>query len=296
MATRPQFLTAIILPILLGTVMAWHYQHIFDPFYFLLTLLAGIFSHAGINISNDYFDHLNRTDEYNTHPLTPFAGGSRVIQKGLFSPEEVYHFSVVLLGLAVILGLLLVWLRGTELLWIGLIGIISGYLYSAPPFAFHSRGLGELLVGLNFGVLSVLGAYFVQTQQLDFTIVLAALPISFLITAVLYINQFPDYVPDKRAGKKNLVVRLGLQKARLGYGLLILLSFISISASILYYQLPWWSWLCLLFIPLGITAIKTLYQHCDKPTALLPAIRNTLALHMLISLCLIFAFWFDPTI
>jgi len=292
MATRPQFFTVIILPIILGTVIANHSQGVFLPLYFSLSLLAGVLTHAGTNVLNDYFDHLNKTDDFNHSPLTPFAGGSRMIQNGIFSSREIYRYGIILLTIAIGIGLFLVWARGLPLLWIGLIGIFSGYFYSAPPFAFHSRGLGEILIGLNFGVLAVLGAYYVQTQTLSMVAVVAALPIATLVAAILYINEFPDYIADKQAGKNTLVVRFGKKNACLTYVLLIGLSFIAIVLGVMSNKLPLFSLIGLLAIPLGFLAIKTLYTHYDKPTALIPAIKNTIMLHTVVSILLILAFVF----
>jgi len=120
-ATRPQFFTIIILPILLGTAIANHLHGVFLPFYFCAALVAGLFTHAGINVINDYFDHLNKADDLNKTPLTPFAGGSRLIQKGILSAKETYHYGLLLLSIAVSIGLFLVWARGLPLLWIGFI-------------------------------------------------------------------------------------------------------------------------------------------------------------------------------
>ncbi len=289
-ATRPQFFTVIILPILLGTVIAWHSQGIFLPFYFSLSLLAGILTHAGINVLNDYFDHLNKTDELNRTPLTPFAGGSRMIQNKILSVEETYRYGLLLLITAVIIGLFLVWMRGSQLLWIGLIGVLSGYFYSAPPLSFQSRGLGELLVGLNFGILAVLGAYYVQAQTLSIAVIIAALPLTLLVAAILYINQFPDYAADKQAGKNTLIVRLGKVRARPIYSVLIGLSFITIILGVIHNSLPLFSLSSLLLFPLGLFAIKTLYAYYDNQTALIPAIKNTIMLHTLVSIVLILAF------
>jgi 1,4-dihydroxy-2-naphthoate octaprenyltransferase len=290
MATRPQFFTVIILPILLGTAIAWHLQSVFLPLYFGLSLVAGIFTHAGINVLNDYFDHLNGADDFNQTPLSPFAGGSRMIQKGILTVAETYRYGLLLLSIAVGIGLFLVWARGLPLLWIGLIGVLSGYFYSAPPFSFHSRGLGEMLVGLNFGVLAVLGAFYVQTQTLSLTAVIAALPLACLVAAILYINEFPDYATDFKVGKNTLVVRLGQVSARHVYVLLIGLSFISVVLGVMYKSLPLLSLVSLLALPLGFFAVKTLYAFYEKPTALIPAIKNTIMLHTLVSVLLILAF------
>jgi 1,4-dihydroxy-2-naphthoate octaprenyltransferase len=289
-ATRPQFFTVIILPILLGTAIAWHLENVFFPLYFGLSLLAGVFIHASINLLNDYFDYLNKSDEFNKEPLSPFAGGSRMIQNGIFSHTTIYYYGLVLLMLAIGIGIFLVWMRGLPLLWIGLIGVLSGYLYSAPPFFLQSRGLGELLVGLNFGILAVLGAYYVQTQDINLIVIIAALPLTFLVTAIIYINEFPDYHSDKEAGKNTLIVRLGQKRARSIYALLIILSFITIALGVIAESLPLYSLLALLTLPLGYFAIKTLYAFYDKKTALIPAIKNTIMLHTLVSILIILTF------
>jgi 1,4-dihydroxy-2-naphthoate octaprenyltransferase len=289
-ATRPQFFTVIILPILLGTAIAWHLDNVFLPLYFGLALLAGVLVHASINLLNDYFDYLNKSDELNKTPLSPFAGGSRMIQKGIFSHTTIHSYGLFLLLIAISIGLFLVWARGLPLLWIGLIGVLSGYFYSAPPFFLQSRGLGELLVGLNFGVLAVLGAYYVQTQQISIIAVIAALPLTFLVAAIIYINEFPDYHSDKEAGKNTLIVRLGQKRARPIYALLIVLSFIAIALGVISECLPVYSLVALLTLPLGYFAIKTLYAFYDKKTALIPAIKNTIMLHTLVSILVILTF------
>ncbi|MCK5665838.1 MAG: prenyltransferase, partial [Thiotrichaceae bacterium] len=190
MATRPHFFTIIILPILLGTAIAWHLEGVFLPLYFGLSLLAGILTHASINVLNDYFDHISGADELNETPLSPFAGGSRTIQNKILTPLETYRYGILLLIIAVSIGLFLVWARGLPLLWIGLIGILSGYFYSAPPLSLQSRGWGEIVVGVDFGILAVLGSYYVQTQNLSLTVIIAALPLAILVAAILYINGF----------------------------------------------------------------------------------------------------------
>jgi len=213
-----------------------------------------------------------------------------MIQKGILTAAETYRYGLLLLSIAVGIGLFLVWARGLPLLWIGLIGVLCGYFYSAPPFSFHSRGLGEMLVGLNFGVLAVLGAFYVQTQTLSLTAVIAALPLACLVAAILYINEFPDYAADFKVGKNTLVVRLGQVSARHIYVLLIGLSFISVVLGVMYKSLPLLSLVSLLALPLGFFAVKTLYAFYEKPTALIPAIKNTIMLHTLVSVLLILAF------
>jgi 1,4-dihydroxy-2-naphthoate octaprenyltransferase len=216
LATRPQFFAAIILPVTLGASAAWHYTSHFVPGLFVLSLVAGVLYHAGINVLNDYFDHLNGSDALNRTPVTPFTGGSRMIQRGLMGPGETLLFGSVLLVAGSLVGLCLAYAVGWPLVLVGLVGLFSGIFYSAPPLFLAGRGLGELLVGLNFGVLSVAGSYYVQTGGFQWEVVLISLPLTFLIAAILYINEFPDYEADRLSGKHNMVVRLGPERARWG--------------------------------------------------------------------------------
>ncbi len=290
MATRPQFFTVIVLPILLGTVIAWSRQSVFLPEYFVLALLGGILAHAGINVLNDYFDHLNRSDELNREPLTPFAGGSRMIQRRLIAPREMFYYGLMLLGGVIFIGLFLVWSRGLPVFFLGLLGVLSGYFYSSPPLALNSRGWGEFLVGLNFGVLAVLGGYYVQVQRLDPVAVGASLPLAFLVAAILYINQFPDYEADREAGKRTLVVKLGRWRARPVFAALLAGGFFSLLVGVWLELIPLLALLALLALPLALRAIQVVYLAHDLKAALVPGIKNTILLHATISLLLMLAF------
>lgn len=165
-AMRAPFFQAVIIPSLLGTVIAWSKAGIFHPGYFVLATLGVVFVNAGTNLANDYFDHQSRADDINKE-VTPFSGGSRVIQEGLLPPRWVYLASLVFLGLASLIGLYLTYMRGLAILVIGMIGVGSGYFYPASPIKVGYRGWGELLAGINCGPLVVLGAYYVQTKALN---------------------------------------------------------------------------------------------------------------------------------
>ncbi|MBI5286235.1 MAG: prenyltransferase [Deltaproteobacteria bacterium] len=285
-ATRPHFFPAIILPLCLGTAVAWHYNHAFYPGYFALALLAAILYHGGINVLNDYFDYLNGTDNLNRTGLPPFTGGSRMIQKGLLTPEGTYLFGLVLLLLGSIIGLYLSYERGYKLLYIGITGLLSGYLYSAPPLFLASRGIGELLVGINFGVLTVIGSYYVQTGDITPEAVFASLPLSFLIAGLLYINEFPDYEADKAVGKNNLVVYLGKERARWGFVILILGAYISLLLGVILRYLPSLTLLAFVSAIFGVRAVKGLYKNFDKTSELTQSIKASILTHVLTGLIL----------
>jgi len=290
LATRPQFFTAIILPVGLGAAVAWYEHKIFSLSCFFLSFLAAVFYNAGINVLNDYFDYMNGTDNINRAGLTPFTGGSRMIQNKIMTPKETYLLGVALLIIGSIIGLYLVYDRGMFLFFIGVVGLFSGYYYSAPPLFFVGKGVGELLVGLNCGLLSVVGSYYVQAQDVSTVVVFASLPLSFLIAAILYINEFPDYDADKAVGKNHWVVRLGKKNARWGFALLMAGAYASIVIGVIINLLPGIALFVILTGVFGIKAVNGLFKNYDKLQELIPSIKATIATHLTTGIALIAMF------
>ncbi|MBI3040049.1 MAG: 1,4-dihydroxy-2-naphthoate octaprenyltransferase [Chloroflexi bacterium] len=290
MAIRAPFLTASVVPVLLGTAIAWFATVTRYWGFFWLTLLAGLLIHMGTNVINDYFDHKSGNDEANREFVRPFSGGSRVIQLGLLTPLEALAGASLFFLLSAAIGFYLAWARGPLILILGAIGLISGIFYTGGPFNWAKRGIGELLVGLNFGVLMTLGAYYVQTQSFSWIPVIAAIPVSLLIAAVLYINEFPDYTADKQVGKNTLVVRLGRERAVILYVLMMLAVYLSIGVGVATSALPLTALLGLLTLPLAIRGIQYARKHHASSFDLVPANALTVTAHLATGLLLTLAF------
>jgi 1,4-dihydroxy-2-naphthoate octaprenyltransferase len=287
---RLPFATASVMPVLLGTAIAWGTDGVFSPLYFILTLIAGVFAHLGTNIVNDYFDHRSGNDEVNIEFVRPFSGGSRMIQRNLLTPRQVLDASLVFFVLASVIGLYLAYVRGLEIFCLGLIGIFSGFFYTAPPFNLAARGIGEFVVGINFGALMTLGAYFVQTQRLSWEPVIASLPITLLIAAVLYINEYPDHDADKAVGKRHLVVRLGKRGALPGYIFLLAGTYVSVVVAVIAQVIPIWTLIALLTIPLAVKAGRVALANYADTKALVPANAGTVMNHMLTGILMTLAY------
>ena len=277
---RAPFFTASVIPVLLGTAVAWEKAGQVNWPLFSLTLLGGMLMHAGANVANDYFDHLSGADEANVEFARPFTGGSRMIQTGLMTPREVLAESLVLYALASAIGLYLTWVCGPMILVLGAIGAFSGFFYCAPPFKLVHRGVGEIIIGLNFGILMTLGAYFVQIRSFAWEPFVASIPVALLITAVLYINEFQDEAADKIAGKHHLVVRLGKKKAVIGYVVAMSGAYLSIAVSALAGWLTPWALLGLLPAPLAVKAVFVAKRNYDDSSALTPANALTVISHL----------------
>lgn len=287
---RAPFLTATIVPIVLGTSIAWYHTGKIDWLSFALTLIAGIFLHMGCNVVNDYYDHISSNDDINREFVRPFSGGSRMIQLGLLTPLEVLTGGLLFFAIGSGIGIYLAIEKGWEILLLGLVGVVSSFFYTAPPLYFASRGVGEFLVGLNFGTLMTLGAYFVQTRKFSLDAILASIPVALLIAGVLYINEFPDYNADKSVGKKTLVVRMGREKAVIPYIFIMLLGYVVILASSISGKLPLSTIISLATLPLGVKAIQFAKKYHSTPTRLVPANAMTIQSHLFTGLLLSVAF------
>jgi len=226
--TRAPFLTAIIVPVLIGA--AWVATlGLATPFpwdKFFIVLFAGITLHVAANTFNDYFDWKSGSDPANNDYFLPYSGGSRSIELGLVTERSLFAVASISLVISAGLGLLLALQSGWGVLVFGAIGAFCAFFYTAPPIRLAARrGLGELAVGLNFGPLAVAGTVYALTGRATLADFLAGVPIGLLTIAILWINQFPDEAADRATGKHNLVVVLGKARAAWGYVLLMLAAF-----------------------------------------------------------------------
>ena len=289
---RLPFLSATFVPIFAGAAVTSMLGQDVSWGWLLLTLLAGSLLHIGTNTSNDYFDHISGTDARNyNYSNKGLNGGSRSIQMGLISPKGILTVAIIAFTLSAVAGIPLIIKSGLSILWLGLIGFFSGLFYTAPPFKFSSRkGMGELLIGLNFGPLMVAGSALVQTGQLLPQAFLAGIPIGFLIAAVVYMNEFPDYDSDKATGKNTLIVVFGPEKARAGYVALIASAFASIVILAINGTVPMLSLIALLAVYFGYTATRTLYKYYNN-RLLQPANWGTIIMHSVTGILFCIGMW-----
>jgi 1,4-dihydroxy-2-naphthoate octaprenyltransferase len=275
LATRPAFLTITFAGCLLGFATAVYGGAAFDWVRALVTLLLALLAHAGINVLNDYCDHLNGTDARNTQRIYPFTGGSRFIQNGVLTPRQVLGYAMALFAATIAGGLWLLSVAGAGLFWIGLAGLVIGWAYSAPPLQLNSRGVGEVCVAAGF-LLIVAGADLVQRGTIAPMPWLAGMPYALLVANILYINQFPDREADRASGKLHWVARLQPVVAAWGYGVILMLAAGALTAAILLGALPraaagaFVAW-----IP-ALRAWGQLRRFAATPEQLAPAIKLTL--------------------
>jgi 1,4-dihydroxy-2-naphthoate octaprenyltransferase len=278
---------------MVGTAAAFHQSGGVNWLNAILALLALVCLHAAANLANDYYDHITGNDEANISFATPFTGGSRLIQQGVVQAWEILAASLVSLALGAAIGLYLVSATGWPILVLGIIGGATGFFYTAPPFKLGYRGLGEIFIFLDFGLLPVLGAAYVQTQGFPISAAAAGVVVGLLMTNVLWINQFQDVEADASVGKRHWVVRLGRRASARVHVALFALTYATVVAGVLWRVLPGWTLLALLTLPLAMRASAASLRYHDQLPRLTPANVATIAVHLaasaLISLGLVIA-------
>jgi 1,4-dihydroxy-2-naphthoate octaprenyltransferase len=292
-ALRLPFLTGSMLPVTAAMALAYQAEGAWSLAFFLLTALGVAALHLGANLLNDYYDSFG-SDPLNIN-FTPFSGGSRVIQNQELSAGAVRTMAYLCLSLAVVCGLILV-LQGRP--WVALLGglgLLAGFFYSASPVQLMSVGLGEALIFVAFGPLLSFGAYYVITGKFKAVGAAVGLPLAFLITAILWINEFPDLEPDVAAGKRNLVARLGLRLSRWGYAVLMLAPFASLFFLMEYFGLPDLIVAALVPLPLALRAMGIAWRQPPTDPEFVPAQALTIQTHFLmgliLTLALLYAAW-----
>jgi len=238
-ATRPSFFPASVLPVLVGTAWGYAVAGEFRIMPFVLAVLATVCVHAGANVLNDVGDEIGGSDRDNTDRIYPYTGGSRFIQNGIMTTQQMTIWGITLLVIATLLGLGLIASSGTGVLLFGLVGVSLAVFYSLPRVQLSARGIGEATVALAFGTLPVMGAAWLQSGIVDLNAFLISLPVSMWVAAILLINEVPDIQADALAGKRTLPVRLGARGSRNLYLALHIAAVLSVGIAVARDLLPW---------------------------------------------------------
>ncbi len=277
-AARPRTLPAAVAPVLVGTALAGS-EEVFHPVRFVAALVGSVFIQIGTNLSNDYSDARRGADTEDR------LGPVRVTAGGLMPPRTVLVGTYVAFGVAVAAGAYLTAVAGWQLLVVGIASILAGVLYTGGPRPYGYEGLGEVFVFLFFGVVAVVGSYYVQTEDLRWEAFALSVPVGLLAAAILVVNNVRDIETDRRAGKRTLVVKLGRDLARRLYAGMLALAFAAPVAIWLAGGLSAWLLLSLAALPLAPPLARTVAARTDGP-ALNGALAGTGRLLALFSILL----------
>ena len=249
LAVRPKTLGAALAPIMIGTTVAFA-EGKGHAGAALAALLGALLIQIGTNFSNDYFDFIKGADTEER------LGPMRATQAGLVSPQAMLKNFVLVFGLAVLVGIYLVYRGGWPIVIIGILSIASGILYTGGPMPLGYLGLGDLFVLIFFGPVAVGGTYYVQSLEISEVVILAGFGPGLLATALLAVNNLRDEPTDKKVGKRTLAVRFGPGFARAEYLAAFALALILPFVLALRTDAHWFACLSALIIIPGRSAIR----------------------------------------
>lgn len=253
-AARLRTLPLSVAGIVMGSALAYGAGY-FRWSVFLLALFTTVLFQVLSNFANDYGDGVKGTDNANR------IGPERAVQSGKITRRQMKFAVVATAVLSIFSAMVLIYVSfGKEnLLYVliffllGLLCVVAAIKYTVGKSAYGYRGLGDVFVFVFFGLVSVLGSYFLYLHQLNWKIFLPATTVGLLSVAVLNLNNMRDYENDKQMGKNTLVVKMGIDLAKYYHYYLVVLAIVSMLAfSALNLQMRWRLLYVLSFIPLII--------------------------------------------
>ena len=210
LAARPKTLWAGIIPVIVGTVMAFEAGK-FHFVSFIATLACAVLIQVGTNFANDLFDFQKGTDN------EARKGPMRVTQARLVTPNQMKVATITVLALAFLFGMYLVWRAGWPIFIIGLLSILFAVLYTGGPFPLGYTGLGDIFVLIFFGPVAVGGTYYIMSGHVTRAVLLAGFAPGMIATAILTVNNLRDIENDRKSGKNTLAVQFGANFAKAEY-------------------------------------------------------------------------------
>jgi 1,4-dihydroxy-2-naphthoate polyprenyltransferase len=252
LASRPKTLLAAVVPVMVGSALAISMKKFFLP-YSLVALLCSILIQVGTNFTNDLYDYLKGSDTIKR------KGPRRVLASGLISVSEMRIAIILVFGLTFLFGLYLVYSVGLLILWVGVLSIFAGIMYTAGPFPLAYNGLGDIFVFIFFGIIGTMGTFYLHTQQISLLALIVSIPVGALITNILVVNNFRDIEEDREANKKTLAVLMGRIFTRWQFIMLITFSYITTILLHFHFNYSLWILLPITTIPMAIILVKMFY-------------------------------------
>jgi 1,4-dihydroxy-2-naphthoate octaprenyltransferase len=278
LAARPKTLPAALAPVIVGSALAYA-DGKFAPLPAVAAAAGALLLQIGSNFANDYFDFVKGADTQDR------LGPQRATASGLIRPAAMRAGMVLIFAAAALVGLYLVWTGGWPILAVGVAAILAALAYTGGPLPFGYVGLGDFFVFLFFGLVAVCGTYYVQALTLHASVVLAAVPVGALITAILVVNNLRDIETDRRAGKYTIAVLLGSRAVRAEYLCLLGMAYLLPPAAWLWGRWPVWTLIAWGTLPLAYRLARTIWRMTSG-AMLNQTLAETARLSLLYSLCL----------
>lgn len=274
LAGRPPTLPAAVAPVLAGTGIA-AVDGDFEVGRFLLALIGALLIQIVVNFANDLSDFRRGAD-------TPDRlGPPRAVAQGWLSQREMTIGIVVITCAALIVGVVLTIIVGWPIMLIGAASLVAAVAYTGGPLPYGYRGLGDVICFIFFGFVAVMGAGFVQIEELSWELAAASVPLGCTVTAILVVNNLRDIHTDRASDKHTLAVIIGERATRAEYTMLTLGAFVSVLVFAAIGLLPWWTMLAWASLPLGVILVRQIAGGLTGG-GLNPMLKRTAQLHLLV--------------
>jgi len=255
-AIKPPMYSVAIIPIWVGTAVAFAENRIIHQAIFSTFLMSAILIIAWLNLSNDVFDSETGIDENKAHSLVNLTGN-----KALIFWLSNFFLAVGILGIFAIAW----WQRDFTVIALVLLCCALGYSYQGPPFRLGYQGLGEIICFVTFGPMAVAAAYYSQAQTWSMTCLAASIIVGIATSVILFCSHFHQVKDDAAAGKRSPIVRLGTKrgaKLLLGLGSSI---YALTGLFVLLGIFPVWTLLTFLSFPFALQLFQHVHQYHDQP-------------------------------
>jgi 1,4-dihydroxy-2-naphthoate octaprenyltransferase len=283
MVTRPWSFTMSLISVSVGVLLAAEKGDI-NWFWFLMTAIGITLFHAAANVINDYYDTLYEVDRPDS-PTVKYR--PQPILSGMLTSRQVLWEAIVLFALTALIGVITACMRSWHVLWIGVIGMLTGIFYTAGPIKFKYRAIGELAVFLMWGPLMVEGAYAVQRQALSLKALYVSIPFGMLVALVLFANNMRDVAYDSRQNVKTLSIIMGIEKSYLFFAGLICAAYLYVLGMIVLGVLSPWGLIIFLSLPKAWSLLKTFREKIpDMADALTAQFDTVFGILLLLALFL----------
>jgi len=289
-AIRIRFLLASIIAVSTGLAISWWTGNSIAIFDAILTFLGVLALHASVDLLNDYWDFKRGIDSKTVK--TKMSGGSGVLPEGLLEPKQVYRAGIIFLIVGALIGTYFVVTDGIIIGVILAFAILSIYFYSTKIV---NWGLAEVFVTIK-GTLIVIGTCYIQTSQINESMVLGGIVVGVLSSFVLFITSFPDYDIDKAKGRKTLVISLGLKRSCTVFWLFPIIVYILTIVSVILDIFPLFCISILLTFPLIIKSGKKLKTFYNKLPGLISIMSSTLVFSRITGVIFFICFIIDALI
>ena len=264
---RVPFLILTPACVLLGLGTAVWSAGTVSPLHFVIALIGAVASHISVNAFNEYFDFKSGLD-FKTQ-RTPFSGGSGTLPARPELANQALATAIVSAVVVCLAGIYFLAVWGLSLLPLGIAGLLVVVLYT--PFIARNAFACLIAPGLGFGTLMVVGTHFALTGEYSPSALAASFVPFFLVSNLLFLNQFPDVDADRSVGRKNYPVVIGRKKSSLIYGAFLLLAFVSIVVGVVLGYLPRASLIGLAAVAIAVPAAVGAYRYADDIQRLAPA-------------------------